>query len=31
MLPVPDASVPAREICSYTSEAGISRSDRVTQ
>ena len=31
MLPVPDASVPAREICSETSEAGIRRSDRLTQ
>ena len=31
MLPVPEASVPASEICSETSEAGISCSDRVTQ
>ena len=31
MLPVPEASVPARLICSDTSLAGISRSDRLTQ
>ena len=31
MLPVPEASVPARLICSETSLAGIRRSDRVTQ
>ena len=30
MLPVPEASVPAREICSEISAAGISSSERVT-
>ena len=31
MLLVPLASVPAREICSLTSEAGIRISERVTR
>ena len=31
MLPVPEASVPARLICSEISLAGISRSLRVTR
>ena len=30
MLPVPDASVPASEICSDTSAAGMMRSASVT-
>lgn len=30
MLPVPLASVPAREICSEISEAGMSSSEMVT-
>ncbi len=31
MLPVPDASMPAVEICSDTSPAGASFSARLTQ
>ena len=30
MLPVPDASMPAVEICSLTSDAGMTRSATVT-